>query len=243
MVDGMALSCFRPGRPKMMLYGEGARMTVNFIIALRHNLLPPKHTPSSIFPKGLTYSLENPDTVVCVLANLARMDGCSMLKQCLYMISMDAPSSMCILRMRYPSTLASTTNASSERSRANTDKNVIGTFIHLSSVTVVFLFRSTALQFYQIPKLSLAISLSESNHFYCGPFHYDSRSTCSSFLCWVPPLTVLVAANVTGVPWPGFPEGCLPTSSGLRLPCFLSGDENHGWGIVAVHMAHGVPAP
>nr|GFB06072.1 reverse transcriptase domain-containing protein [Tanacetum cinerariifolium] len=43
-----------------------------------------------------------------------------MLKQCSNMISIEAPSSICTLRTKYPSTPASTTRASSERSRAKT---------------------------------------------------------------------------------------------------------------------------
>nr|GEX93916.1 TPA: orf y [Tanacetum cinerariifolium] len=93
MVDVMALSCFRPRRPRMMFYEDGVEMMVNFIIFLRHIPLPPKHTSSFIFPKGLTCSPENPDTIVCVSTNLARMDGCNMLKHCSNMISIDAPSS------------------------------------------------------------------------------------------------------------------------------------------------------
>nr|GEU51269.1 hypothetical protein [Tanacetum cinerariifolium] len=142
MVDGMALSCFRPRRPRMMLYGDGAGMMVNFIISLRHNPLPPKHTSSFIFPKGLTCSPEKLDTVVCVSTNLARMDGFNMLKHCSNIISTDAPVPTCILRTSYPSTLPSTTKSSSERSRAETSGNIIGTFIYFLSVIVVFLFRS-----------------------------------------------------------------------------------------------------
>ncbi|GKD29679.1 hypothetical protein Tco_1240457 [Tanacetum coccineum] len=111
----------------MMLYKEGVGMIVNFIIALRHSPLPPKHTSSSTFPNVLTCSPENPDTVVCISTNLDLIDGCSILKQCSNMISIDDPSSMCILRTRYPSTSASTTKASFERSHARTSGKVIGT--------------------------------------------------------------------------------------------------------------------
>ncbi|GJU21053.1 hypothetical protein Tco_1154395 [Tanacetum coccineum] len=117
----------------MILYREGAGMTVNFKIALRHHPLPPKHTSSLIFPNSFTCSPENLDIVVCVSTSLALIDRCSMLKQCSNMISIEAPSSMCILGTRYPSTSASITKASSERSRARTGGKIIGTFIYFST--------------------------------------------------------------------------------------------------------------
>nr|GFA05510.1 hypothetical protein [Tanacetum cinerariifolium] len=107
-------------------------------IVLRHHPLSSKHTSSSIFPNGFTCSPENLDTVVCVSTNLDRIVGCNMLKQCSNMILIKASSSMYILQTRYPSTLASITKASSERSRARTGGKSIGTFIHFSSVIVVF---------------------------------------------------------------------------------------------------------
>ncbi|GKA71861.1 hypothetical protein Tco_0778077 [Tanacetum coccineum] len=120
IVEGIALSCLRAGLPRMMVYGDGAGMTVNLIIARRQRPVPPKHTSSSIFPNGFTLSPENPDIVVCVSASLAFIFGWSILKQCSYMISTDAPSSMCILLTKYPSVSASITKASSEKSLAGT---------------------------------------------------------------------------------------------------------------------------
>ncbi|GJT51278.1 hypothetical protein Tco_0977435 [Tanacetum coccineum] len=70
-------------------------------------------------------NVENSDTVVCVFVSLALMEGWSILKQCSYMISMDAPSSTCIRQTKYPSISASKIMASSERSRARTDGNVM----------------------------------------------------------------------------------------------------------------------
>nr|GEX19533.1 hypothetical protein [Tanacetum cinerariifolium] len=68
MVDGMALSCFMPGRPKMMLYGEGAGMIVNFIIASdtayfskAHTPLP-KHPPRGLVPKPVETLLGHSST-------------------------------------------------------------------------------------------------------------------------------------------------------------------------------------
>ncbi|GJZ11351.1 hypothetical protein Tco_0546110 [Tanacetum coccineum] len=139
IVEGIALSCLRAGLPRMMVYGDGAGMTVNLVIARRQRPAPPKHTSSLIFPNGFTLSPENPDTVVSVFASLAFIFGWSMLKQCSYMISTDAPSSMCILLTKYPSISSSITKASSDKSLAGTDGKVIGTFIQLSSVILRFL--------------------------------------------------------------------------------------------------------
>ncbi|GKA15023.1 hypothetical protein Tco_0694770, partial [Tanacetum coccineum] len=97
IAEGIALNFLRVGLPKMILYGEGAGMTVNLIIVLRQRPAPPNHTSSSIFPSGFTLSPENPDTVVYVYVILAFIFGWSILKQCSYIISTDAPSSMCIL--------------------------------------------------------------------------------------------------------------------------------------------------
>ncbi|GJS03982.1 hypothetical protein Tco_0320490 [Tanacetum coccineum] len=124
MVEGIALNYLRAGLPKMILYGEGAGMTVNLIIALRQRPTPPKHTLSLIFPSGFTLSLENPNTVVCISVSLAFIFGWSILKQCSYIISIDAPSSMCILLTRYPSISASITKASSDKSLAGTGGKV-----------------------------------------------------------------------------------------------------------------------
>nr|GEW38486.1 putative reverse transcriptase domain-containing protein [Tanacetum cinerariifolium] len=57
------------------------------------------------------------------------------------MISTETPSSICILWTKYPSTSAFTTKASSKRSRVKTGGKIIRTFIHSSSVIVVFLSR------------------------------------------------------------------------------------------------------
>ncbi|GJY85595.1 hypothetical protein Tco_0499621 [Tanacetum coccineum] len=220
--------------------GEGAGMTVNFMIVLRHLPAPSKHTSSSIFPNGLTCSPENPDIVVCVSTSFDRIDGCNMLKHCSNIISIEAPSSMCILRTMYPSTSSSTTKASSERSRAGTGGKIIATFIHSSSVIVVFLFRSGGCHcdsVCQIQGLSLTATLGGSNHLCCALFHCDSHNTCSSFLCWVPPLTTPIRASLTDVPLPESPAGCLIVNPRLRL--LLDGGTIDG-GVVVVHTGRDV---
>ncbi|GKD01069.1 hypothetical protein Tco_1171343, partial [Tanacetum coccineum] len=50
VVDGMARSSLIPVRPKMILYGDNACTTMNFIIVLRHNPSLLNITSSLILP-------------------------------------------------------------------------------------------------------------------------------------------------------------------------------------------------
>ncbi|GJY80484.1 hypothetical protein Tco_0493235 [Tanacetum coccineum] len=62
----MACSIFRPGLPSITLYGDGARMIMNFIDVLRLNPSFPKRTSRSIFPKGFATSPAKPTKSVLV---------------------------------------------------------------------------------------------------------------------------------------------------------------------------------
>ncbi|GJU03854.1 retrotransposon protein, putative, ty1-copia subclass [Tanacetum coccineum] len=219
-----------------------AGITVNFIIALLQRPSSPKHTSSSILLKDFTYSPENLYTVVYVSVSLALMEGWIMLKQCSYMISMDAPLSTCILLTKYPSISASTIMASSKRSRARTSGKVIGTFIQSLSTILDFLFRSSLehltmfiiflfwgppllcpLFFFAlhlslsgsacwILRLFLTAFLNESNSLYYDPSHCDNHNICSCFLHWGLPSMVVAAENAIGALWREFLWECLLTN-------------------------------
>nr|GEV07172.1 hypothetical protein [Tanacetum cinerariifolium] len=141
------------------------------------------------------------------------------------MISLDAPSSTCILRTGYPSISPSTTKASSKRSRANTDDNVIGTFIYFSSVFMVFLFESwhctmlISLPFceplFRCPLFPFALHPSPDDLTY--------RILKLSLMVLLP--TVLVVAGAVDVPCLKSLEEYLPMNLVLRPLWFPSAGE------------------
>nr|GEX57840.1 hypothetical protein [Tanacetum cinerariifolium] len=74
-----------------------------------YDMVIPKSVIDNVNNRGFTCSLENPNTIVCVSVILALIEEWRLLKQCSYMISMDAPSSTCVLWNIYPSTLTEVT--------------------------------------------------------------------------------------------------------------------------------------
>ncbi|GKG05410.1 hypothetical protein Tco_0325496, partial [Tanacetum coccineum] len=136
---------------------------------------------------------------------------------------------------RYPSTSASTTKGSSDRSRAGTGRKVMRTstlhpsllfsvsylvddfgpclllllFADRRSAGFLFLFASRLLPS-GLVCLTLGPSpivvLSGSNRSCCVLFRCDSRNTCSGFLCWVLRLAVPVEVGLTDVSLLGSPE-------------------------------------
>ncbi|GKB59587.1 hypothetical protein Tco_0915773 [Tanacetum coccineum] len=74
IVDDTARSPRIPVRPKMMLYGDDARTTINFIMVLRCRPTLPNATSSSILPIGINCSSKKPTSFVRVAVRRAFTD-------------------------------------------------------------------------------------------------------------------------------------------------------------------------
>ncbi|GKC00821.1 hypothetical protein Tco_0986957 [Tanacetum coccineum] len=107
---------------------------------------------------------------------------------------------MCILLTRYPSISASITKASSDKSLAGTDGKVIGTFIQLSSVIVVFLFQSKS-WFRTIFPVSKDISSIPTSGAGCGRFKWCYVAKISAgVLIKEPKVRITLFSLLYGIP-------------------------------------------